>query len=114
MRVLFALPGLHRIDRGAEIAFISVANELAKAGHQVTLLGSGPPKPGTLYRFIHAEIWSERISPNFLHCPSCETIARMKSLRLFHNFYSVITPRTTTSHSHAVIRLQIGSFVVRR
>ena len=54
MRVLFALPGLHRIDRGAEIAFVSVANELAKAGHQVTLFGSGPPKPGTPYRFIHA------------------------------------------------------------
>ena len=40
MRVLFALPGLHKIDRGAEVAFISVANELAKAGCQVTLVGS--------------------------------------------------------------------------
>ena len=97
MRVLFALPGLHRIDRGAEIAFVSVANELAKAGHQVTLLGSGPPKPGTLYRFIHAGSLARRISPNFLHCPSCETIARMKSLRLFHNFYSGITPRILMS-----------------
>ena len=32
MRILFALPGLHRYDRGAEIAFISVARELAKSG----------------------------------------------------------------------------------
>lgn len=54
MRVLFALPGLHRVDRGAEIAFISVANELAKAGDAVTLIGSGQARAGTPYRFLHA------------------------------------------------------------
>ena len=40
MRILFALPGLHRYNRGAEIAFISIARELAKAG-DVTDLWSG-------------------------------------------------------------------------
>ena len=54
MRALFALPGLHRIDRGAEIAFISVAKELAKAGVKVTLVGSGQERAGTPYRFVHA------------------------------------------------------------
>jgi glycosyltransferase involved in cell wall biosynthesis len=54
MRVLFALPGLHLYDRGAEVAFISVANELAKAGETVTLIGSGQDRPGTAYRFTHA------------------------------------------------------------
>lgn len=54
MRVLFVLPGLHRYDRGAEIAFISIASELAKAGDAVTLIGSGRERAGTLYRFIHA------------------------------------------------------------
>jgi len=52
MRVLFALPGLHRYDRGAEIAFISIAKELAHAGDSVTLMGSGQERPGMPYRFL--------------------------------------------------------------
>lgn len=52
--MLFALPGLHRVDRGAEIAFISIARELARSGHAVTLLGSGAQRTGEPYRFLHA------------------------------------------------------------
>jgi glycosyltransferase involved in cell wall biosynthesis len=54
MRVLFVLPGLHRFDRGAEVAFISVAKELAKAGDSVTLIGSGQARDAAPYRFLHA------------------------------------------------------------
>jgi len=54
VRILLALAGLHRIDRGAEVAFISVASELARSGHAVTLIGSGVERPGMPYRFIHA------------------------------------------------------------
>lgn len=54
MRILFALSGLHSIDRGAEIAFIAVATELAKIGHQVSLIGSGAPRPGCPYSFMQA------------------------------------------------------------
>ena len=54
MRVLFALPGLHRYNRGAEIAFISIAAELAKAGDEVTLIGSGPSGAPAPYRFLRA------------------------------------------------------------
>ena len=54
MRVLFALPGLHRVDRGAEIAFISVAKELTRAGVDVTLIGSGENRIGTPYQFLRA------------------------------------------------------------
>ena len=43
MRILFALAGLHRVNRGAEVAFISIALELARTGHKVALIGSGPP-----------------------------------------------------------------------
>lgn len=53
MRVLFVLPGLHRYDRGAEIAFISIASELARAGDTVTLMGSGPARESAPYRFLH-------------------------------------------------------------
>lgn len=54
MRVLFALPGLHRYDRGAETAFIAVARELAKAGDKVTLIGSGTSRDSEPYRFLRA------------------------------------------------------------
>jgi glycosyltransferase involved in cell wall biosynthesis len=52
MRILFALPGLHRYARGAEVAFICVATELAKAGNAVTLIGSGRPPTNVPYHFI--------------------------------------------------------------
>lgn len=55
MRILFALPGLHRHDRGAEIAFMAIARELARAGHAVTLMGSGQDREGTPYRFLQAK-----------------------------------------------------------
>ena len=54
MRILFALPGLHRVERGAEVAFMSIATALAQGGDEVTLIGSGTPRAGTPYRFIHA------------------------------------------------------------
>ena len=54
MRILFALSGLHRFDRGAEVALLSIATELAKRGHSVTLIGSGPPKPSVPYRYLKA------------------------------------------------------------
>ncbi len=54
MRILFALPGLHRCDRGAEIAFLSIAEELSACGEQVTLIGSGPKRDGAPYAYRQA------------------------------------------------------------
>ena len=54
MRILFALSGLHRHERGAEVAFTSLASELVRQGDQVTLIGSGYERPGTGYDFLHA------------------------------------------------------------
>ena len=54
MHVLFALPGLHRFERGAEVVFESVAEEIARRGeHRVTLVGSGQAIPGRAYEFVH-------------------------------------------------------------
>ena len=53
MRLLFALPGFHRHDRGAEVALLAVAERCARAGDEVTVMGSGLPRPGTPYRFVH-------------------------------------------------------------
>ena len=55
MKILFALPGLHRYSRGAEIAFISIARELCKLGESVTLIGSGPPEKQAPYRYLQAD-----------------------------------------------------------
>ena len=73
MRVLFALPGLHRIDRGAEVAFISIANELVGLGAEVTLIGSGQSRQGTQYRFLHAGSIKR------------ETFAKLPSMPLFRD-----------------------------
>jgi glycosyltransferase involved in cell wall biosynthesis len=55
LRVAFALPGFHSVNRGAEVALESVAVELAHRGDfDVTLIGSGQSRTGDPYRFIHA------------------------------------------------------------
>ena len=50
--MLFALQGAHRVARGAEVAFESVAEHLARAGDHVTVVGGGPPRPGCSYEYI--------------------------------------------------------------
>jgi glycosyltransferase involved in cell wall biosynthesis len=55
LRVAFCLPGLHRVVRGAEVAFESIARALAKRGDfQVTAIGSGDERAGEPYSFLHA------------------------------------------------------------
>ena len=54
MRILFALPGLHRVERGAEIAFVSIGTELAGLGDEVTLIVQGRPIAGRPYRYMRA------------------------------------------------------------
>ena len=69
VRLLFALAGLHRVDRGAEIAFISVASELAQMGHEITLIGSGPPIAGRPYDFVQAKCVSRERFERFPKMP---------------------------------------------
>jgi glycosyltransferase involved in cell wall biosynthesis len=69
MRVLFALPGLHKYSRGAEVAFIAIAKELATAGHTVTLIGSGHAKTDTPYRFLRAGSITRETFERFPHIP---------------------------------------------
>ena len=54
MHFVFALPGLHRFGRGAEVVFESIGQEIAAQGeHKVTLIGSGQPRAGQAYDFVH-------------------------------------------------------------
>lgn len=51
LRYLFALPGFHQEERGAEVALLSVADQLAKGGNLVTVIGAGPQRPGRAYEY---------------------------------------------------------------
>ena len=51
MKILFALPGFHKFDRGAEVALLSVADQMAKAGMDVTVVGSGEERPDKSYSY---------------------------------------------------------------
>lgn len=52
LRVLVALPGLHRVNRGAETALEAIARHLVlDAGARVTVVGSGPPRDGDPYEY---------------------------------------------------------------
>jgi glycosyltransferase involved in cell wall biosynthesis len=67
MHILFALPGLHRFDRGAEVVFESVAQQISRQGkHRVTLVGSGDRRPDRSYDFIHVPTASRE---RFEHWP---------------------------------------------
>jgi len=67
MRILFALPGLHRFERGAEVVFEKVAERIAARGeHQITLVGSGRPRADRSYEFIHVPAVSRA---RFEHMP---------------------------------------------
>ncbi len=52
LRIAFALPGLHRVVRGAETALEQIASRLALLGHEVTVFGSGPARPERPYHYI--------------------------------------------------------------
>ena len=67
MRILFALPGFHRVDRGAEVALLAVAEHCAQAGDRVMVMGSGWDRPGTTYAFRHVPAVDRRW---FEHLPS--------------------------------------------
>lgn len=70
MRVLIALPGLHRVNRGAEIALESMATQLsAIEGCDVTLMGSGQPRDGQPYRFLHAACTPRERFIRYPHLP---------------------------------------------
>jgi glycosyltransferase involved in cell wall biosynthesis len=55
MRIAFLLPGIHNVNRGAEVAFESVASHIAGSGvDDVTVFGSGPDRPDQPYAYKRA------------------------------------------------------------
>lgn len=93
MRIFFALSGLHRIDRGAEMAFISIAENLALRGHEVTLAGSGPVKPGKPYRFLHVPSLQRKFFERFPKGPYFRDETAFEELSFIPGLFRVFDPR---------------------
>ena len=72
LRFLFALPGFHQEERGAEVALLAVAEELAQGGDRVTVMGAGPPRPGTAYDYRRVRAVNRR---------ACEHLPRLPPFR---------------------------------
>jgi glycosyltransferase involved in cell wall biosynthesis len=54
MRIAMVLPGLHRVTRGAEVAFEAIADQLGQRPDvELTLFGSGHARAGQPYNFQH-------------------------------------------------------------
>ena len=69
LRIAIALPGMHRVTRGAETAFEQIARELARLGHDVTAFGSGFERPGEPYQFRHVPCAPREIFENWPRIP---------------------------------------------
>ncbi len=57
MKIAFLLPGMHRVHRGAEVAFEAVATEIGRLGRdEVTVFGSGDERPDRPYEYVRAPL----------------------------------------------------------
>lgn len=74
MRIAFLLPGIHRVQRGAEVAFESVASEIARLGHdEVTVFGSGPERPERPYSYVRSPMLTRERFERFPSFPPFRT-----------------------------------------
>ena len=93
MNILFALPGLHRYNRGAEVAFISLARALSKAGDNVKLIGSGPARADEPYSYSEAFSAPREIFEKFPKMPVLRTEYAYEDLTFVPGLWSAYQPR---------------------
>ena len=92
MRILFTIPGLHRYNRGAEIAFVAIASLLAEMGESVTLIGSGQARPESKYRFLHAGSVPRERFENFPSFPALRNEFAYEDLTFIPHLLSQYRP----------------------
>ena len=80
MKVGVLLPGLHRIHRGAEVALESIADGLARLGHDVLVVGGGPSVPGRPYRYRRSAYIDRRHFERAPHIPPLRNEATYEEL----------------------------------
>ena len=93
LRVLFALPGLHRVSRGAEAAFENVARELARRDDfDVTLIGGGAARAGDPYRFLHAPFRPRERFESWPRIPPMRSEYRWEELTFIPSLWKTFRP----------------------
>lgn len=93
MRIAFALPGLHRTSRGAEVAFMSVGAELARRGHDVTLIGSGPAVENAPYSYLSASLIERERFEKFPRLPAFRNETAWEEASFLPSFLRVYRPQ---------------------
>lgn len=93
MRIAFVLPGLHRVHRGAEAAFESLAREIGShADYDVTLIGSGEAYPDSPYAFIHADMVPRETFRRWPSIPPFRTEYRYEEFTFMRKMRKVYDP----------------------
>ncbi len=94
LRVLIALPGLHRVERGAEIAFENLARHLARRSDcEVTLIGSGHASPRTPYKFLRAGCVDREFFRHFPKLPPMRDGFRYEELSFLPGLWRKYRPQ---------------------
>src|SRR5262245_10814747 len=94
MRLCVALPGLHRVDRGAEVALERIADLLAQSGDwQVVVFGSGPERPGRAYRYVQVPCVPRERFEGWPRLPMFRDECAWEELSFARNFHKVYAPR---------------------
>ena len=94
LRLCVALPGMHRVDRGAEIALGRVADLLARRpGCEVTVYGSGPERPGLGYRYVSVPCMARDRFERWPQVPMFRDECAYEELSFAWNFRKVFNPR---------------------
>ncbi len=89
LRIAFALPGLHRVARGAETALEQIAARLALLGHDVTVFGSGPPRRMSRIAMSESPASPANSSRNGRNSPACASHYAWEEL----TFAAALLPR---------------------
>jgi len=92
-RILFALPGLHLVQRGAEAAFEQIAAGLCGEGFDVTLLGAGAPIPERPYRYLQGRMRSRETFVRWPRFPPLRSEYRWEELSFAPSVWESCRPR---------------------
>jgi glycosyltransferase involved in cell wall biosynthesis len=93
MRIALALPGLHRVNRGAETAFQSLGDALSNRNHDVTLFGTGAPRSETGYRFVQSRVAPRERFENWPSFPPLRSPYLYEELTWIPGFLRNFRPR---------------------